>query len=69
MMENDRHRRPGVWDMEPADLGQHISRRFNEDMERVRTRVMQMGGFVEQQLQRERGEAVQPLPGPKGSGA
>ena len=37
--------------MEPADLGQHISRRFNEDMERVRTRVMQMGGFVEQQLQ------------------
>ena len=37
--------------MEAADLGQHISRRFNEDMERVRTRVMQMGGFVEQQLQ------------------
>ena len=37
--------------MEPADLGQHTSRRFNEDMERVRTRVMQMGGFVEQQLQ------------------
>ncbi len=38
--------------MESADLGQHTSRRFNEDMERVRTRVMQMGGFVEQQLQR-----------------
>lgn len=38
--------------MEPADLGQHTSRRFNEDMEHVRTRVMQMGGFVEQQLQR-----------------
>ena len=37
--------------MEPADLGQHISRRFNEDMERVRTRVLQMGGFVEEQLQ------------------
>src|SRR5687767_6467513 len=37
--------------MEPADLSQHTSRRFNEDMERVRTRVMQMGGFVEQQLQ------------------
>jgi phosphate transport system protein len=36
--------------MEPADLGQHISRRFNEDMERVRTRVLQMGGFVEEQL-------------------
>jgi phosphate transport system protein len=38
--------------METADLGQHTSRRFNEDMERVTTRVMQMGGFVEQQLQR-----------------
>ena len=38
--------------METADLSQHTSRRFNEDMERVTTRVMQMGGFVEQQLQR-----------------
>jgi len=38
--------------MESADLSQHTSRRFNEDMERVTTRVMQMGGFVEQQLQR-----------------
>ncbi len=37
--------------MEPADIGHHISRRFNEDMERVRTRVLEMGGFVEQQLQ------------------
>ncbi len=37
--------------MEPAELGQHISRRFNEEMERVRTRVLEMGGFVEQQLQ------------------
>jgi phosphate transport system protein len=37
--------------MEPADLGHHISRRFNEDLEKVRTRVLQMGGFVEQQLQ------------------
>ena len=37
--------------MEPADLGHHISRRFNEDLERLRTRVLQMGGFVEQQLQ------------------
>ena len=36
--------------MEPADLGHHISRRFNEDLERVRTRVLQMGGFIEQQL-------------------
>jgi phosphate transport system protein len=37
--------------MEPADLGYHISRRFNEDLEKVRTRVLQMGGFVEEQLQ------------------
>ena len=36
--------------MDPADLGHHISRRFNEDLERVRTRVLQMGGFIEQQL-------------------
>src|SRR5215207_1855572 len=38
--------------METADLGHHISRRFNEDLERVRTRVLAMGGFVEQQLQK-----------------
>jgi phosphate transport system protein len=37
--------------MEPADLGHHISRKFNEDLERVRTKVLQMGGFVEQQLE------------------
>jgi phosphate transport system protein len=36
--------------METADLGHHISRRFNEDLERVRSRVLAMGGFVEQQL-------------------
>lgn len=38
--------------MESANLGQHTSRRFNEDMEHVTTRVMEMGGFVEQQLER-----------------
>ncbi|MFO1426751.1 MAG: phosphate signaling complex protein PhoU [Steroidobacteraceae bacterium] len=36
--------------MEQADLSHHISRRFNEDLERVRGRVLSMGGFVEQQL-------------------
>jgi phosphate transport system protein len=36
--------------METADLSHHISRRFNEDLEKVRTQVLQMGGFVEQQL-------------------
>jgi phosphate transport system protein len=36
--------------METSDLSQHISRRFNEDLERVRAHVLTMGGFVEQQL-------------------
>ena len=39
--------------METADLSHHISRRFNEDLEKVRTQVLQMGGFVEQQLHME----------------
>ena len=38
--------------MDTADLSQHISRRFNEDLDRVRTQVLNMGGFVEQQLAR-----------------
>ena len=36
--------------MDTANLGQHISRRFNEDLEHLRSRVLSMGGFVEQQL-------------------
>jgi phosphate transport system protein len=36
--------------MDTAELSQHISRRFNEDLERVRSQVLNMGGFVEQQL-------------------
>src|SRR5579864_1613987 len=36
--------------MEIDDLTHHISRRFNEDLEKVRNQVLQMGGFVEQQL-------------------
>lgn len=36
--------------METADLTHHISRRFNEDLERLRNKVLAMGGFVEQQL-------------------
>ena len=36
--------------METADLSQHISRRFNEDLERVRNQVLTMGGLVERQL-------------------
>jgi phosphate transport system protein len=38
--------------METADLTHHISRRFNEDLEKIRSQVLQMGGFVEQQLQK-----------------
>jgi phosphate transport system protein len=38
--------------MEQADLSHHISRRFNDDLERVRSKVLGMGGFVEQQLSR-----------------
>lgn len=36
--------------MEAADLSHHTSRRFNEDLERVRSKVLAMGGFVENQL-------------------
>lgn len=36
--------------MEPADLLHHTSRRFNEDLERVRSKVLAMGGLVEEQL-------------------
>jgi len=33
--------------METADLSHHISRRFNEDLEQVRGKVLAMGGLVE----------------------
>jgi phosphate transport system protein len=36
--------------MEVKELGPHISRRFNEDLEQLRAKVMQMGGVVEEQL-------------------
>jgi phosphate transport system protein len=36
--------------MEAADLSHHTSRRFNEELERVRTKVLAMGGLVEEQL-------------------
>src|SRR6476646_8055759 len=36
--------------MEAADFSHHTSRRFNEDLESVRTRVLAMGGLVEEQL-------------------
>jgi phosphate transport system protein len=36
--------------METSDLSHHISRRYNEDLEHVRTRVLAMGGLVEELL-------------------
>jgi phosphate transport system protein len=36
--------------MQAADLTHHTSRRFNEDLESVRTKVLAMGGLVEEQL-------------------
>jgi len=36
--------------MDTADLSHHISRRFNEDLEHVRNKLLSMGGFVEEQL-------------------
>src|SRR6204780_1112458 len=45
--------------MEKADLTHHISRRFNEDLERVRSKVLGMGGFVEQQQQKAITEMVE----------
>jgi phosphate transport system protein len=38
--------------MEAADLLHHTSTRYNEELERVRSRVLAMGGFVEEQLGR-----------------
>jgi phosphate transport system protein len=36
--------------MDTSNLSQHISRRFNEDLEHLRSQVLSMGGLVEQQL-------------------
>lgn len=37
--------------MDTSDISHHISSRFNEDLERVRSKVLRMGGLVEEQLQ------------------
>jgi phosphate transport system protein len=38
--------------MVSVDRNQHISPKFNEEMEKLRNNVMKMGGFVEQQIRR-----------------
>jgi phosphate transport system protein len=38
--------------MDNPNLGQHISRQFNDELEEVRRRVLRMGGVVEEQLVR-----------------
>ena len=37
--------------MENFNIGHHISRRYNEELEDIRNRVLAMGGLVERQLQ------------------
>lgn len=37
--------------METAGFTGHISRQYNEDMEKLRTSVLEMGGLVEQQIE------------------
>ncbi|MCB1775052.1 MAG: phosphate signaling complex protein PhoU [Gammaproteobacteria bacterium] len=36
--------------MDKSDLTHHYSQRFNSDLEHIRSRVLEMGGLVEQQL-------------------
>src|ERR1700727_2604723 len=38
--------------MQSHELSHPTTRRFNEDLERVRSKVLAMGGFVEDQLSR-----------------
>ncbi len=44
--------------MDTEALSHHISSRFNEDLERVRSRVLEMGGLVERQLSQALGAIV-----------
>lgn len=39
-------------EMEPGNLGGHISKRYDADLEQIRTRVLTMGGIVEEQITR-----------------
>jgi phosphate transport system protein len=46
--------------MSTEGLGHHISSRFNEDLERLRSSVLQMGGLVERQLTQAVGGITEP---------
>jgi phosphate transport system protein len=41
----------GITDMEKSQFTQHISQKFNEELEDIRERVLTMGGMVEEQIQ------------------
>ena len=43
--------------MDKLNLDQHISRQFNEDLEEIKTSMLEMGGLVEKQV----GDAVRAL--------
>jgi phosphate transport system protein len=45
--------------MEKSDLSHHIHSRYNEELERVRTAVLKMGGLVEEQLKQAVSALVQ----------
>ena len=43
--------------MDKLNLDQHISRQFNEDLEEIKTSMLEMGGLVEKQV----GDAIRAL--------
>ncbi len=45
--------------MDTEQLSHHISSRFNEDLERIRASVLEMGGLVERQLAQALGGIVE----------
>jgi phosphate transport system protein len=37
--------------MDKTEIGQHISRQFNEELEALRSKVLEMGGLIEKQIE------------------
>src|ERR1017187_8645811 len=48
------------WRMSTEGLGHHISSHYNEDLERLRSSVLEMGGLVERQLTQAIGGITEP---------